>query len=138
MRSEYQKKRRIYTLLITLSLTNTLLTNFFCFNPLHPHFPPHHARSIEYNNYKLIYRRYAGLFFTIAVDTTDNELLYLETIHLFVELLDAYFANVCELDIVFNFNKVYNILDEFMLAGEIAETSKKEILERVHLLEKLE
>ncbi|GMI56650.1 hypothetical protein ScalyP_jg7624 [Parmales sp. scaly parma] len=93
---------------------------------------------IEYNNYKIIYRRYAGLFFTIAVDITDNELAYLETIHLFVELLDSYFSNVCELDIVFNFNKVYNILDEYMLAGEIQETSKKEILERVRLLEKLE
>ena len=54
---------------------------------------------IEYNNYKLIYRRYAGLFFTIAVDVTDNELAYLETIHLFGELLDMYFSNVGELDI---------------------------------------
>jgi AP-2 complex subunit sigma-1 len=92
----------------------------------------------EYNSYKLIYRRYAGLFFTIAVDITDNELSYLETVHLFVELLDSFFSNVCELDIVFNFNKVYSILDEFMLAGEIEETSKKEILDRVKLLEKME
>ena len=97
-----------------------------------------YTNFIEFNNYKLIYRRYAGLFFTIAVDVTDNELAYLETIHLFVELLDSYFSNVCELDIVFNFNKVYNILDEYLLAGEIAETSKKEILDRVRLLEKLE
>merc|ERR1712070_474922 len=79
---------------------------------------------IEFGNYKLVYRRYAGLFFTIAVDINDNELVYLETIHLFVELLDKYFANVCELDIVFNFNKVYSILDEYILAGEISETSK--------------
>lgn len=27
---------------------------------------------------------------------TDNELLLMETIHLFVELLDEYFSNVCE------------------------------------------
>jgi AP-2 complex subunit sigma-1 len=97
-----------------------------------------YTNFIEYNNYKLIYRRYAGLFFTIAVDVQDNELSYLETIHLFVELLDAYFSNVCELDIVFNFNKVYSILDEFMLAGEIEETSKREILDRVKFLEKME
>ena len=97
-----------------------------------------YTNFIEYNNYKLIYRRYAGLFFTIAVDVNDNELSYLETIHLFVELLDSYFSNVCELDIVFNFNKVYSILDEFMLAGEIEETSKREILDRVKLMEKLE
>jgi len=97
-----------------------------------------YTNFIEYNSYKLIYRRYAGLFFTIAVDITDNELSYLETVHLFVELLDSFFSNVCELDIVFNFNKVYSILDEFMLAGEIEETSKREILERVKLLERME
>lgn len=69
---------------------------------------------------------------------SDNELVYLETIHLFVELLDSYFSNVCELDIVFNFNKVYAILDEYILAGEMQETSKKQILERIKELEKLE
>lgn len=72
------------------------------------------------------------------MDVTDNELSYLETIHLFVELLDSYFSNVCELDIVFNFNRVYMILDEFILAGEIEETSKREILDRVKVLEKME
>lgn len=97
-----------------------------------------YTNFIEYNSYKLIYRRYAGLFFTIAVDVADNELSYLETIHLFVELLDSYFSNVCELDIVFNFHTVYSILDEFILAGEMEETSKREILDRVKLLEKLE
>ena len=97
-----------------------------------------YTNFIEYNNYKLIYRRYAGLFFTIAVDLVDNELSYLETIHLFVELLDSYFSNVCELDIVFNFNKVYSILDEYILAGEIQESSKREILDRVRMLERME
>lgn len=62
----------------------------------------------QYHNYKLIYRRYAGLYFSMGVDVTDNELAYLECIHLFVELLDEFFRNVCELDIVFNFNKVRN------------------------------
>ena len=36
----------------------------------------------------------------------DNELGCLEAIHLFVEILDQYFGNVCELDLVFNFHKV--------------------------------
>mgnify|MGYP005994159799 FL=1 len=59
------------------------------------------------------------------MDVNENELLLMETIHLFVELLDQYFSNVCELDIVFHFNKVYALLDEFILAGEVQETSKK-------------
>ena len=54
----------------------------------------------------MIYRRYAGLYFSLCVDVTDNELAYLESIHLFVEILDHYFSNVCELDLVFNFHKV--------------------------------
>jgi hypothetical protein len=32
---------------------------------------------------------------------------------------------VCELDIIFNFEKAYFILDEFIIGGEIQETSKK-------------
>lgn len=65
-----------------------------------------HAHNRQFRNYKIIYKRYAGLFFSICVDITDNELTYLEIIHLFVEVLDQYFGNVCELDIVFNFHKV--------------------------------
>ena len=37
----------------------------------------------------------------------DNELSILELIHLFVEVLDGYFGNVCELDLVFHFDKVH-------------------------------
>ncbi|ETO06796.1 hypothetical protein RFI_30596 [Reticulomyxa filosa] len=93
---------------------------------------------IEWRNYKVIYRRYAGLYFSLCVDTNDNELGYLESIHLFVELLDQYFGNVCELDLVFNFHKVLALVDEYYLAGEIQETAKKTILERMEELEKLE
>uniref|UniRef100_A0A3B3ZF71 AP complex subunit sigma n=1 Tax=Periophthalmus magnuspinnatus TaxID=409849 RepID=A0A3B3ZF71_9GOBI len=31
---------------------------------------------------------------------------------------------VCELDIIFNFEKAYFILDEFLMGGEILETSR--------------
>lgn len=57
-----------------------------------------------------MYRRYAGLFFCACVDANDNELAYLEAIHFFVEVLDSFFGNVCELDLVFNFYKVCGIL----------------------------
>ncbi len=39
---------------------------------------------------------------------------------------------------MFHFNKVYAVLDEYILAGEIQETDKKVILDRVRELEKLE
>lgn len=41
------------------------------------------------NSYsKKVYRRYASLYFVVGADPGDNELLCLESIHLFVECLD--------------------------------------------------
>ena len=37
----------------------------------------------------------------------------------YVELLDKYFGSVCELDIIFNFEKAYFMLDELLLGGEV-------------------
>lgn len=52
-----------------------------------------------------------------------------------METLDQYFGNVCELDIVFNFNKVYGILDELIVGGEILETAKDSIVSSIKMLE---
>jgi len=41
------------------------------------------------------------------------------------------FFQVCELDIIFNFEKAYFILDEFLLGGEVQETSKKNVLKAI-------
>ena len=71
---------------------------------------------------------YASLYFVIGVDPEDNELNALEIIHHFVEVLDRYFGNVCELDLIFNFHKAYYLLDELIIAGELQESSKKAVL----------
>jgi len=96
------------------------------------------SNFVEFRNYKVVYRRYAGLYFCLCVDANDNELASLEAIHLFVEVLDSFFENVCELDLVFHFYKVYAILDELFLAGEVEETSKEVVLGRLEELERLE
>ena len=44
-----------------------------------------HTNFVEFRNFKIIYRRYAGLYFCICVDVSDNNLFYLEAIHNFVE-----------------------------------------------------
>lgn len=99
--------------------------------------------------------RYASLYFCCAIEQNDNELLTLEIIHRYVELLDKYFGSVsttiiggvcpkrayfdrfaylfqvCELDIIFNFEKAYFILDELLVGGEIQETSKKNVLKAI-------
>ncbi|XP_040290255.1 AP-2 complex subunit sigma-like isoform X2 [Bufo bufo] len=59
-------------------------------------------------------------------------------IHNFVEVLNEYFHNVCELDLVFNFYKVYTVVDEMFLAGEIRETSQTKVLKQLLMLQSLE
>merc|ERR1711988_1344153 len=57
---------------------------------------------LEYKDKKIIYKRYASLYFLACVDDDDNELIVLETIHHFVE--------------------------ELLITGELQEPSKKAIL----------
>jgi hypothetical protein len=45
---------------------------------------------------------------------------------------------VCELDIIFNFQKAYFILDELLLAGELQESSKKNVLRCISQQDSLE
>lgn len=93
---------------------------------------------LEYKNIKIVYRRYASLFFVVGIEAEDNELLALEIIHRFVEQMDRMYGNVCELDIIFGFDKAYHILDELLLDGRIQELSKKEVLRRVAQQDELE
>lgn len=72
------------------------------------------------------------------ISPADNELAHLESIHFLVEVLDSFFRNVCELDLVFNFYKVYTIIDECFMAGEMEEMNKELILTRLAVLEKLQ
>ncbi|EPY27839.1 clathrin coat assembly protein AP19 [Strigomonas culicis] len=67
--------------------------------------------------------------------SVDNELLAIEVVHHFVEVLDRYFGNVCELDLIFNFHRAYFLLDEVLLAGQLQESSKAAILETARQLD---
>ncbi|EFX65437.1 hypothetical protein DAPPUDRAFT_189667 [Daphnia pulex] len=105
---------------ITRDLVATILTR-----------KPKMCSFLEWRELKIVYKRYASLYFCCAIEQSDNELLTLEIIHRYVELLDKYFGSVCELDIIFNFEKAYFMLDELMLGGEVQETSKKNVLKAI-------
>jgi len=105
---------------ITRELISTILTR-----------KPKMSSFIEWQDMKIVYKRYASLYFCAAIDAGDNELLTLEIIHRYVELLDKYFGSVCELDIIFNYEKAYFMLDELLIGGEIQETSKKNVLKAI-------
>ncbi|VDN10276.1 unnamed protein product [Dibothriocephalus latus] len=73
---------------------------------------PKMSSFLEWKDMKLVYRRYASLYFLCAIEPEDNELLTLEVIHRYVEILDKYFGNV----------------DEFLFAGEVQESGPRSIM----------
>lgn len=115
---------------------------------------------IEHRGTRVVYRRYASLFFMVGVDTDDNELAALEFIHTLVEAMDKWFGNVCELDIMFSLDVVrrqdcicnpshdlidyavymyiqaYAIIDEMIGNGWVIDSNKSSILAPMKLMEK--
>ncbi|NP_001017720.1 AP-1 complex subunit sigma-3a [Danio rerio] len=100
--------------------------------------PPKACNFLPWRDLKIVYRRYASLYFCCGLEQDDNELLTLDILHRYVELLDQYFGNVCELDIIFNFEKAYFILDEFVIGGEVQETSKASVAKSIEEAESLQ
>mmetsp|Transcript_24771 Transcript_24771/g.38597 ORF Transcript_24771/g.38597 Transcript_24771/m.38597 type:complete len:145 (-) Transcript_24771:30-464(-) len=93
---------------------------------------------MTYNNIKVIYKQYASLFFVVGVDESENELAILEFIHAFVLILDQYFENVCEIDIMFNLEKVHYLLEETVTNGTIVDVNQMNVLRPLKLMENFE
>ncbi|CAK5265255.1 unnamed protein product [Mycena citricolor] len=77
--------------------------------------------------WRVVYRSYATLHFVFVVDSAESELGILDLIQVFVESLDRAFENVCELDLVFQFDEVHHILAEIIQGGLVLETNVEEI-----------
>lgn len=101
------------------------------------------GQSLTYYNgkdtdVKLVYRHYATLYFIFVVDQQESELGILDLIQVFVETLDKCFEAVCELDLIFNSEKVHYVLDEVVMGGMVLETNIASILKGVREMDKLE
>lgn len=83
-------------------------------------------RSTE--TFKVIYRHYATLYFVFVVDAAESELGILDLIQVFVEALDRSFANVCELDLIFNSDQVLLLVNEIVQSGMVLETNINNII----------
>jgi len=86
---------------------------------------------------RVIYRQYATLYFCMVIDSSESELGILDLIQVLVEAMDRHFKNVCELDIIFNWEKVHWLVDEMIVGGLVVETSPAQILEVVEAQSKL-
>ncbi|OZJ05085.1 hypothetical protein BZG36_01378 [Bifiguratus adelaidae] len=83
---------------------------------------------LDYEDYRIAYRPYGGLYVIFGFDRHENEFGMLELIQNFMEVLNKHFDNVTELDVIFNHMRIHLILDEMILDGTIVETSQSRIL----------
>ena len=108
---------------------------------------------LEYRGFKVIYRRYASLFFIVgtkadidvralgdksgsSAENYENELGLLEFIHALVENMDRWAGSICELDIMYQLEQVHFLLDEMVMNGYIVETNKSNILRPIDLMDR--
>ena len=77
------------------------------------------------------YRHYATLYFILISTSTESPLALLDLIQVFVEALDRLFENVCELDLIFNFETLHAVLGEMIVGGVVVETGLDKVVEGV-------
>merc|ERR1711939_244590 len=79
------------------------------------------------------YRHYATLYFIIISTSTESPLALIDLIQVYVEALDRLFENVCELDLIFNFETLHATLSEMVVGGGVVETQLEKVVEGVKL-----
>jgi AP-3 complex subunit sigma len=74
------------------------------------------------------YRNYATLYFIVISTATESPLALIDLIQVYVEALDRLFENVCELDLIFNFETLHATLGEMVVGGVVIETNTERIV----------
>lgn len=77
------------------------------------------------------YRHYATLYFIIISTSTESPLALIDLIQVYVEALDQLFENVCELDLIFNFETLHAALAEMVVGGVVIETEMQKVVQGV-------
>jgi AP-3 complex subunit sigma len=77
------------------------------------------------------YRHYATLYFIIISTSTESPLALINLIQVYVEALDRLFEDVCELDLIFNFETLHATLGEMIVGGVVVETALDKVVEGV-------
>ena len=78
-----------------------VLPRLYTFHPGAPPQGPHPDRPggaprhiMDYKGIRVVYKKYASLWFIVGVEKEENALLVMDIMHRFVEALDRYFGNV--------------------------------------------
>ncbi|XP_052768529.1 uncharacterized protein LOC128208888 [Mya arenaria] len=88
---------------------------------------------VDYEDYTVVYKKFSSVVFIAGITKDENELAIIELFRHIGETLIKYFGNLTELHFVYNYEKVYMILDEVISGGYIAETCTPRVLAPLQL-----
>ncbi|KAI6346188.1 hypothetical protein MCOR25_010996 [Pyricularia grisea] len=128
---ETSMQQRLISEIFTLvSNRPTGSCNFLPLPPLLAASGTSHTDSTEQNDVPSLvtYRNYATLFFIVISTATESPLALIDLIQVYVEALDKLFENVCELDLIFNFETLHSTLSEMIVGGVVVETNLDRIV----------
>ena len=95
-------------------------------------------KAVLKDKYTIVCKQYTTMNFMLICDENENELALLDFAHIFMEVLDRLFADVSELDILYNPEKINYVLDELIIDGNVMQTSLKEAVENLNIQAKME
>ncbi|KAI1084827.1 AP complex, mu/sigma subunit [Whalleya microplaca] len=104
--------------------------NFLPLPPLLAASGTSHSSSEPHNDVPSLvtYRHYATLYFIVISTSTESPLALLDLIQVYVESLNKLFEDVCELDLIFNFEALHTALSEMIVGGVVIETNLDRIV----------
>ena len=115
LRNQAEALKSLYTLVSTRNADDCCVINDYKNNP----------------DLKVIYRHFATLYFVIVIDSAESELAILDLIQVLVQVLDSCFENVCELDLIYHYDRVQYILDELVIGGCVLESNVDSIMQAI-------
>ncbi|KAI8788505.1 AP-4 complex subunit sigma-1 [Biomphalaria glabrata] len=89
----------------------------------------------SHDNMTVVYKMFTTLTLICGTTKDENELAIQELLNVFMDCIATYFQHVSELDIVYNIERVYIILDELIANGCVAYTSKERALVPLQLID---
>mmetsp|Transcript_32480 Transcript_32480/g.52043 ORF Transcript_32480/g.52043 Transcript_32480/m.52043 type:complete len:192 (-) Transcript_32480:69-644(-) len=94
-------------------------------------------RRMLHDSY-LAFRTYACLHFIMLVDEAENLLAIMDLIHLYVQLLEVKYMNVCEYDIVYDPQSAYYCLQELITDGLVCDIDLETLSKQMYQTQKQE
>ncbi|XP_064086492.1 AP-4 complex subunit sigma-1-like isoform X2 [Macrobrachium nipponense] len=90
---------------------------------------------LEDGDFTLIFRWFGPCLFIVAADKSENELMVYEFLSLYVNALHRYFGKFSERHVLFNIDRLHMVLEEMVVDGEVVETSIKNALSPIQMLD---